>query len=244
MVPLCTSRAHRGHYLSRSTTISSKNSSWFGYLPFGNFLRILRLGGASKAALEYATHWHGVLCVCRQAAQTTNEGNGKAATNFFHKMVCVDSKYLLDSEEHRHAALSGVRAGTMYHVACLVKNRIPQHVVRCASDMWLAHSGVPETVVDQGCEFETTTAQARVDFVLDVRITGGHVGWHQGLVERHGVLFVEVGSAAVCEFHHLKGNMSRAMCMQAKNATLTRCGVTPAQTVFGRPSRWLALSTK
>ena len=35
----------------------------------------------------------------------------------------------------------------------------------------------------------------------------------------------------------------RANCMQAKNATLTRCCVTPEQTVFGCPLRWFAPST-
>ena len=163
------------------------------------------------------------MCVCRQAAQTTNEDNDKVATNFFKKMVCVDSKYLLDSEEYRHTALSGVRAGTMYHVTCLVKNREPQHVVQCVSDMWLAHNGVPETVVvDQVCEFESTMAQACEDFVIDVLIYGSHAGWHQGLVERHGGLFVEIGSAAVCEFH-LRGKHVAGHAGEESNSDEVRC---------------------
>ena len=105
-----------------------------------------------------------------------------------------------------------------------MKNRVPQHVVQCVSDMWLAHSGVPEIVVDQGCELESTMTQACDHFVIDVRIIGTHAGWHQGLVERHGGLFVEIGSAAVCEFHfkgeHVAGHVHAG---QERNTHEVRC---------------------
>ena len=40
-----------------------------------------------------------------------------------------------------------------------------------------------------------------------------------------------------------QAKMALALCMQAKNATLTLCGVTREQTVFGRPLRWLPPAT-
>ena len=72
-------------------------------------------------------------------------------------------------------------AGTMYHVACSVKNRVPKHVVQCFIYMWLTHHGGQEVVVvDQG-ELESTLAQQRRIWGR-LRITGSQ----QSLVERHG----------------------------------------------------------
>ena len=56
----------------------------------------------------------------------------------------TDLKYLVDSEDIRHLAITAVCAGTKYHVACLVKNRVPEHVLQVFVGMWLTHSGVPE----------------------------------------------------------------------------------------------------
>ena len=60
-----------------------------------------------------------------------------------------------------------------------------------------------------------------------------------------------INMAAYCVESGFKRNLSfasredrsqdgTALCMQAKSATLTRCGVTKEQTVFGLPLRWCA----
>ena len=76
------------------------------------------------------------MCVWRQAAQKRSL---KTSTSLgplsFNKMVCFDLKYVWDSVENRHIALSGICAGTMHHVACLVKNRVPRHVVQCSVEV-------------------------------------------------------------------------------------------------------------
>ena len=56
---------------------------------------------------------------------------------------------------------------------------------------------------------------------IDIRITGGHAGWQQGSVEKHGGKFI-----LTC---HIKGTeqakMALAMFMQPTRPTQTRCDV-------------------
>ena len=121
----------------------------------------------------------------------------------------MDLRYLSDSEENRHVALSGFCAGTMYHVARLVKHCVPKHVVQCF----------------QGSELESTLA--------DVRITGSHAGRQQGLVERHGGSLRETWNKIVNECH-IKGRASQdgAMCVQVQRATLMKCHVSRGSAVI------------
>ena len=154
----------------------------------------------------------------------------------------MDFKYLLDSDKNQHHALSGVCGGTVYQVACLVKNRGPKHVVHCFTEMWLTHSGVPENVVvDQGSDFESTCAQESEDFSESSSASlgamrDGSKAWSKATV----------GQWMNCEAFHIIGRelamMALAMCMHADNATQTRCGVAPEQTVCGPPFRWCSLN--
>ena len=47
---------------------------------------------------------------------------------------CLDRKYLVDAEDHKHVAVSAVCPGTMYNVDCLVKNGVSQHVMQVFVD--------------------------------------------------------------------------------------------------------------
>ena len=39
------------------------------------------------------------------------------------------------AEDNRHVALSAVRAGTVYHVSCLVWNRVPERFMQVFLEM-------------------------------------------------------------------------------------------------------------
>ena len=100
-----------------------------------------------------------------------------------NKIVCVDLKYFFDSEGiDTSRRLVSVCVGTMYHVACMVKNREPKHVVQCFIEVVCQKI----VVVDQGSKFGCTFSQEPEGFCIDVRITGSHAGWRHGLVKRHG----------------------------------------------------------
>ena len=78
---------------------------------------------------------------------------------------------------------------------------------------------MPEIVAG---EFQSTCAQEWEEFGIDVRISGGHAGGQQGLVERHGGLLEDIWNEVACAFH-IKGRQQAKMaldvCMQAKNAS-------------------------
>ena len=62
-------------------------------------------------------------------------------------MVRVDLKHMVDAEDTMHVAVSHVCVGTTYHAACLVKHRMPSHVMQVFVEVWLTQCGVPEIVV-------------------------------------------------------------------------------------------------
>ena len=92
---------------------------------------------------------------------------------------------------------------------------------------------------------ESPFAQESEEFCCDTRVIGSHAGRQQGLVERHGGLLSEIWNNTVCEFQTFGREqtiLAVAVRVQAKNATLTWCGVAPGQAVFGRAVRWFSPS--
>ena len=69
----------------------------FGHPLFGKYLRMLRLGGATHAALEYAKHWRCLVCLAasRSKPMETRIRLRPFSTN---KLVCVELTYLLYSD--------------------------------------------------------------------------------------------------------------------------------------------------
>ena len=120
---------------------------------------MLQLGGINSGSCVCTT-----LAMCQmhgqQSTQTTDASHDSNAT------VCVFRlKIRVGFAENRHIAQSCVCAGTMFHVARSVKNRIPKHVVQCFLHTWWTHHGVPQIFVvridfSQECE----------DFLVDICI--------------------------------------------------------------------------
>ena len=100
-----------------------------------------------------------------------------------------------------YVALSMVDGGTSYHVAVLVKNRQPEHVVRRFMDVWVMHYGVPEVIVqDQGGEFEAEFIAMCEEYHIDTKVSGAHAHWQHGFAERHGGILGEVFDKVVHQF--------------------------------------------
>jgi len=206
------------------------------------FMRMLKLGGASPAALEYARTWQCPVCAESARPGRPQEATSRGRPFGFGKVVCMDLKYLNDAERAHHVALSMVDAGTSWHCASLLKNRKPEHVARKVVEVWIMHYGTPEVfVVDQGGEFEAAFIEMCEEHGIDTRVIGAHAPWQHGFAERHGGILGEVWTKVVKEFNIVgrdKAKLALAVCVQAKNATLTRHGLTPEQAVFGRSLRW------
>ena len=206
------------------------------------FLRMMKLGGASPAALEYAKAWQCPICLeCSRPGQP-QEASSQPRPFGFGKCVCCDLKYLHDADRVHHVALSMVDAGTSWHCAILLKNRRPEHVSQKVLEAWIVHYGAPEMfVVDQGGEFQAAFVQLCEEHGIDSRVVGSHAPWQHGLAERHGAILGEIWTKTVKEFGVVgrkKAKIALASCVQAKNSTMTRNGMTPEQAVFGRSLRW------
>jgi len=225
-----------------------KSHNGLGHPTRPTLLRMMKLGGASPAAMEYAKVWQ---CpTCDAAAQPSEPL--KASTRIrpfgFNKTVGVDLKYLKDTNRDNHVAVSLVDAGTGWHVMSLLKNRTPRHVVEQILQVWIKHYGVPELfIIDQGGEFEGEFIAMCEEYGIDTRLTGAQAGWQHGLTERHGGIFGATWDKVVQQFD-IQGRdqvkTAIAICCQAKNATLTRNGLTPEQAVFGRALRWTESNNK
>ena len=125
-------------------------------------LRMMRLGGATPAAIEYAKVWQCPVCASSQRPSNPLNASTRIRPYGFNVSVSMDLKYLKDAQEQHHVALSLVDAGTSWHAGALVKNRTPKHVVSKIMETWIMHYGVPkEFVVDQGGEFEAEFCHVR-----------------------------------------------------------------------------------
>ena len=219
-----------------------KSHAGLGHPTRETFLRMLRLGGASQAVIEYAKHWRCPVCQESAPPSSTKEVSAKTRPYAFGKVVCMDLKYLKDAEENHHVAMSAVDAGTSWHGGCLLKNRTPEHVVRRFLEVWIAHYGVPELIIcDQGGEFYAAFVEMCEEFGIDTKVVGSHAAWQHGFAERHGGILGEM-FAKVVHQHGIVGRekckIAYAVCLQAKNGTMTRNGMTAEQAVFGRCLKW------
>ncbi len=117
------------------------------------FLKMLKVGNVSQAALLDARHWK---CpTCEASAQPAQYGSTSTRTRpfAFNHTIVMDLKYLNDKTK-QYVCLSIVDAGTSWHAAVFVKTRKSKHISRMILKNWIAHYGVPELiVVDQGGEF-------------------------------------------------------------------------------------------
>jgi hypothetical protein len=83
-----------------------------GHPSRGTFLRMLRLGGATPAAVEYAKAWICPVCAASSAPGRPLEASVRARPFGFNKVVCLDLKCQKDAAQKNHVALSAMDAGT------------------------------------------------------------------------------------------------------------------------------------
>jgi len=219
-----------------------------GHPSRATLLRMMKLGNATPAAIEYAKIWICPICAASARPHKPLEASTRLRPFGFNVSVGCDLKYLSDAEQKNHVILSMVDAGTSWHVAIRLKNRTPQHVISRIIDGWIGHYGCPrEFIIDQGGEFMAEFTMACEEYGLDTRCVGSHAPWQHGLTERHGAILGEIWAKMVYQFG-IKGSKDTkraiAICCQAKNATMTRNGISPEQAVFGRPLRWTESSNK
>lgn len=200
------------------------------------FLDMMKLGGASVAAQSYAKTWQCPTCVASSPPHKHAQLTTTVRPFGFNTLVVMDLKYLKDAADVNAVALSIVCAGTSWHSAVFFKNRTPKHVAKKFLTTWVAHYGVPDEVVtDQGGEFQSYFNEVMYQLGIDTRVVGSAAPWQRGIAERHGGILGTTWRTLFYE-HDNRGKFWREMALSAmihaKNATLTRNGMTPEQAVF------------
>ena len=112
----------------------------------------------------------------------------------------------------------------LWHAAGLLKNQKADHVFRKVVELWIAHHGSPEMfVVGQGGEFESAFIVMCEENGIDIGVVGSHAPW------QHGGLLGGIFGKVVHQHHAIRREnvkVALATCIQTKNATLIRNGMT------------------
>ena len=108
--------------------------------------------------------------------------------------------------------------------------------------MWVAHYGTPDLLIcDLGGEFQSEWYDTCEEYGIDSRMAGSHAPWQNGFAERHGKILGIMWDKCCSQYQIAGKRMVKkvlAIIVSAKNATITRNGMTPEMAVFGRCLRW------
>ena len=203
---------------------------------------MLRLGGASPVAQQYARAWQCPVCAESAAPARARPASTSVRPLAFNDTVAADLKYLRDAEGSKMVVLCIVDAGTAFQQAVLLRNRTPKHVAKRFVQTWIQPYGAPRVIVhDQGGEFQAVFLSMLDNWAIESQVAGSHAGWQASLIERHGSLLSTVWRKLVHQ-HRVAGRKHAKMALVAsvlaKNACIRRHGYTPEQAVFGRALRW------
>jgi hypothetical protein len=155
-----------------------KMHSGLGHPERQTFLRILKLGGASMEAIEYAKIWECPVCQAKKRPPKPQVATSNTRPFGFNDTIAVDLKYLKDATGQTFVVLHAIDAGTSWHAATLLKTREASHVTRKLFDMWVSHYGPPRLIIcDQGGEFQSHFLAFCEDYGIDIKVTGAHAAW-------------------------------------------------------------------
>ena len=134
--------------------------------------------------------------------------------------------------------LSIIDWGTLFHPACVLKDKVAGRVRRAYRRLWLRVPGPPRKIVsDQGLEFVGREFSERLeaDGTLHA-ITGADAPWQNARTERHGgTLKKMISRARLDVVPESKDDLEEIIsnCVSAKNRLLSNSGFSPYQRVLG-----------
>ena len=196
------------------------------------------MAAANDGLLKMASELRCPLCQLRSAPPRPHPARPEARPVHFNSVIHIDLKYQHDHKGTTFVALSIVDGATCFHQAKLLRTRDPEHVAQRFVSRWISVFGIPTTVVsDQGGEFETAFIATLEAHAIASKVCGSYAAWQNGVIERHNGLLGVAWGAAV-EDSKAEGRqamkVSLACAVQAKNATVSRRGMSAHALVFGR----------
>ncbi|MEC9378943.1 MAG: hypothetical protein VX528_08260, partial [Candidatus Latescibacterota bacterium] len=209
------------------------------------FLRMMRFGNCTKAAIEYAKKWKCPICAERRRPHKVRPATSNERPKGFNKVVHVDLKYIRDSARQLFVAMSICCTGSCWHVATLCRTRKAAYVARKFLKIWVRPYGPPRQVLvhDQGGEFQGAFGKLMEELSLPTDVTAAHAGWQLAFGERQGGIMGEISTSVIFE-HGLKGraDVEKALiaATMAKNTQIRNHGYSPEMYVFGRQMKWPA----
>ena len=227
----------------------------FGHPQKRDFLRVLKLSGASPAVLRYVDFVYA--CELFKARKRPGQRRRVALprTYAFHRILGLDV-FFLTLGRRSVPILSIICHGTRFHgvgVAITHKAAVGDELLalqdalpgtptsadawHCFCENWVKFFGLPTAVItDGGTEFGYNFARAlELQGVLH-QVTNRSAPWENGLTERHGqtlksILEKELLTTTVASLADLQQLL--AVAMSTKNARPIRGGFSPCQLVFG-----------
>jgi hypothetical protein len=204
-------------------------------------LRMMKLSGASPAAVQFAKEWNCPVRQARKAPSRTSKAAGTVRPFGFNRTVYLDLKFYKNCKKQKFVAMSVVCAGTSWQLVTLLKTRQASYVAKKFVKHWVASFGAPDLVVhDQGGEFGAVFSEMFEEYNISSRVAGAHAGWQVAMGERHGGIHATMATAIIHEQQVESREdmaLSLACASQAKNSLMKRNGHSPEQGVFGRALR-------
>ena len=118
-------------------------------------VRMLRLSGATDAAVKYAKEWRCDVCAHRVPPKHPAAAAPGVRPYGFNRSHQVDLKYVRDERGKRYVFLSMIDIGTLFHQAVMLKTRQSEYVASKWVRHWYSQFGCPSRMThDQGGEFE------------------------------------------------------------------------------------------
>ncbi|CAE7822217.1 GIP [Symbiodinium sp. CCMP2456] len=206
-----------------------------GHPSVADFVRHLRLAGASREVLKAARNLE---CqVCQRTRRPAIAKPAKVASCFrFNEMIGTDLFYIHDSEGQRHQLLSIVDFSSAYHVVVPVARKDTPTLERAFCENWINIFGAPSVVaVDMENGLEKSLGRISDWTGTRVRTAAGQAHHQAGYTERQGAIWKEIFQRVCEEQSVVKSDIHLAIgaVSSAKNQLTKTSGFSPCQHVFG-----------
>ena len=155
---------------------------------------------------------------------------GMPLADKFNQVVCMDLKEHIHNESW---ILHMIDSATRYSVACLIKTKHQDEIVRNIYLMWIAYFGAPRKFLsDNGGEFSNDKYREMNEKLnIETATTAGESPFSNGIVERHNKILAEAFSKTLSDVK-CEPRVALAWAVSAKNAIQNKEGFSPNQLVF------------
>ncbi|CAE7408603.1 GIP, partial [Symbiodinium sp. CCMP2456] len=206
-----------------------------GHPSQADFLRHLRLAGASPAVLKAAKTLQCQTCTRTKATAIAKPA---AVGNFlqFNQVIGADLIYVHDTDGVKHELLSLVDFSSSYHIVIPVPRKNANVLEGALCDHWINVFGAPGTIaVDLENGLQKAFGRIGDWTGMKIRSCAGQAHYQAGFTERQGGIWKAIFNRINEEMSVTKDEIKLAIAAtsNAKNELRKVSGYSPSQHVFG-----------